>query len=749
MSSRIKLIIDSSKAIPTEIFNRKAFEWESQRAELIQQGREIKVQTPFGERTAAAYSVAPIDFIKDKEDKKDYLVASVDDKVWDLTRPLESSGTIRYHKWADGGRAQAVFWRSASTILGAATEKRMNLDQPEDRVMSSENTVGEDGFYNEFLLRNLDINRPDPSIVGTSQSILDLISGHPCYKLDSEQVKGIRETAKRLVDADVYFERLVVDIATAKQIFAQNPFQLYLVENFKRPEITLYRCGTHIIISPEAHVVSTGQVAAIDIVQQDATHFKPLLANHPNLPQTLRRVQGIAFPTTEALETWHARRKESARRDHRIVGKNQDLFMSHRVAPGSTFFLPYGTKLFIRLQEVLRSMYKRFGYEEIMTPLMYKKELWEKSGHWENYRDDMFLVGAEKDLGRMKEALDAEREGDSKAAQQANASVYGLKPMNCPGHCLVFARRYVSWRELPIRFADFSPLHRNEAHGALSGLTRLHRFHQDDAHIFCTLEQIQQEIQSTLHFFHVLYQQVLKFPRYRLVLATRPTSSMGEDAEWTQAEAALKAALNASGMDWTLAEGDGAFYGPKIDARIQDAAGKWHQTGTIQLDFQMPARFNLEYGDKQGKLSRPIMIHRAILGSFERTMAMMMEQTMGNWPFWLSPRQATVLPALSENIAMVEYADKVRAYIANGDETDAVFQHSWQRTFNVEVDKSNKHLSKRIRAAREARVNYILVAARDDVRDKTVDVRRNDEKLGKMTLPEVREMFIELDSKFE
>lgn len=320
--------------------------------------------------------------------------------------------------------------------------------------------------------------------------------------------------------------------------------------------------------------------------------------------------------------------------------------------------------MFNKLTNFLRTQYRLFGFDEVITPTIYKKSLWEKSGHWENYAEDMYSV-----TGRGAE-------GRTEGKQVGEDEEYGLKPMNCPGHCLLFASQRRSYRDLPIRFADFSPLHRNEISGSLSGLTRVRRFHQDDGHIFCRPSQIREEISRSLEFVRMVY-QVLGLGPYRLALSTRPKDHyIGTLEEWDNAEAALKQSLDESGQVWTVNEGDGAFYGPKIDIVLKDSDGKEHQTATIQLDFQLPKRFELEYQapapeleqkgltttdpsllEKEGPV-RPVMVHRAILGSVERLMALLIEHYNGRWPFWLSPRQAVIL-TVSDKEHIVNYAKEV------------------------------------------------------------------------------------------
>ncbi|KAG0167848.1 54S ribosomal protein L39, mitochondrial [Apophysomyces sp. BC1034] len=415
--------------------------------------------------------------------------------------------------------------------------------------------------------------------------------------------------------------------------------------------------------------------------------------------------------------------------DHRAIGKAQALFMIHPHSPGSIFMLPHGTRIVQKLQDFLRKEYSNFGYDEVMTPLIYKKELWETSGHWQNYMEDMFMVRSGREKVGCQHGEHDDEEGNS---------IYGLKPMNCPGHCLIFDSTQKSYRDLPIRLADFSPLHRNEASGALTGLTRVRRFHQDDAHIFCTEGQITSEISSCLNFVDRVY-NAFRFPHYDLTLSTRPESNyIGSINEWDNAENALKQALDSTQRPWSIKEGDGAFYGPKIDIMVKDSSGRSHQTATIQLDFQLPQRFDLKYADENDHIKTPVIIHRAILGSVERMMAILIEHTGGKWPFWLSPRQGMVMPVASQ---FSEYASKVAKELSLGNGSE-------DRYF-VDVDTSPRdRLNKKIRLAQQQRYNFIFVVGQKEQDSGTVNVRTRDgEILGTKSLEEVRHMFSDLTSK--
>ncbi|KAF2435453.1 class II aaRS and biotin synthetase [Tothia fuscella] len=434
--------------------------------------------------------------------------------------------------------------------------------------------------------------------------------------------------------------------------------------------------------------------------------------------------------------------------DHRQLALEQGIFTTSPYSPGSPLLLPNGSDMFLKLAACLRSLYPKFGFREVITPSIYKKSLWEKSGHWKNYADDMFEVRGRGASGAKKDAEIGEDE------------TYGLKPMNCPGHCLLFKAEKRSYRQLPIRFADFSTLHRNEISGALSGLTRVRRFHQDDGHIFCRPVQIYEEIKKTMEFIHLVYGTIFQLGPYRLLLSTRPKENyIGTLEEWDNAEAALKSALETSGREWSINEGDGAFYGPKIDIILKDSDGKEHQTATIQLDFQLPKRFELEYIapapdlEQKGAVTRktdpklletsgpvtPVIIHRAVLGSLERFMALLIEHYNGTYPLWISPRPVVILTA-TDSPRVTDYAEHV-AYTLHQSpwaksesqghvdsrtklqkRSSLLVPYARQTPLHADIDSSKRSLGKKMVEARKKGYNYIIVVGEKDVADETVNL---------------------------
>jgi threonyl-tRNA synthetase len=420
--------------------------------------------------------------------------------------------------------------------------------------------------------------------------------------------------------------------------------------------------------------------------------------------------------------------------DHRTLAQTHELFITSPYSPGSPLLLPNGAYVFQKLQAFLRAQYPQFGFQEVITPTIYKKSLWETSGHWENYAEDMFSV-----QGRGAS-------GQTESAEAGQDEEFGLKPMNCPGHCLLFRDEIKSYRDLPIRYADFSALHRNEISGALTGLTRVRRFHQDDAHIFCRPDQILSEIEQTLKFVGMVYDTFGLGP-YKLLLSTRPTDSfIGTVEEWDRAEQQLTEALDNSGREWAVNEGDGAFYGPKIDIVLKDANGKEHQTATIQLDFQLPQRFDLQYqaspeelelaslsaGDKDLHPTnrRPVIVHRAIYGSLERFMALLIEHYAGKYPFWLSPRPAVIL-AVNDDPEVLKHARHVQSVLSGLRTSTANLASTSRPTpqpintthLPIDIDISDRSLGRKKLDARAKKYNHVIVVGTKEADMKSVQLQ--------------------------
>nr|XP_047910239.1 threonine--tRNA ligase, mitochondrial [Anser cygnoides] len=424
-----------------------------------------------------------------------------------------------------------AFWQSSAFVLGAV------LEQFYGATLCS-TVATEDGFFCDAHMGDRTVQR--------------------------SELPALEDACMAFARAQHRFERLEATREQLAELFKHNSFQLQRIEEeVTSPTATVYRCGPLLQLCPGPLLGHTGLIGALRVLTSSAAFW-----GDPAERRSLQRVAAVAFPSTQDLEAWQQAQDAAALRDHRRIGREQELFFFHKLSPGSCFFLPRGAHVYNALVDFIRSEYQARGFCEVVTPNVFSPRLWELSGHWQHYSAHMFSF-------------------------TAGTETLSLKPMNCPAHCLMFAHRPRSWRELPLRLADFGVLHRNEPPGSLTGLTRVRRFQQDDAHIFCTLEQLEDEIGGCLDFVRSVY-AVLGFS-FRLALATRPDGFLGDAATWDRAEQQLERSLRDFGEPWELSRGDGAFYGPKIDIRIQDALGRHHQCGTIQLDFQMPERFGLEY----------------------------------------------------------------------------------------------------------------------------------------------------------
>uniref|UniRef100_A0A7N6BHV8 threonine--tRNA ligase n=1 Tax=Anabas testudineus TaxID=64144 RepID=A0A7N6BHV8_ANATE len=462
--------------------------------------------------------------------------------------------------------------------------------------------------------------------------------------------------------------------------------RLQLVEQqMNGPYITVYR-----YLTPSFSFAISLFLCSLSVTPQLSS---VTLANHTE-SSGLMRLLGVAFPGEKDKDEWEKEQEAARRRDHRRIGTDQELFFFNDVSPGSCFFLPKGAHIYNTLTDFIKSEYRRRGFTEVVTPTLYSTALWQRSGHWDHYSENMFTVTSE------------------------GSQTYALKPMNCPAHCLMFEHRVRSWRELPVRWADFGALHRNELSGALGGLTRVRRFCQDDAHIFCTPGQLEEEIVACLDFVRSVY-RVFGFS-FHCLLSTRPTPCLGEPEQWDNAEQQLERSLQQFGERWELNPGDGAFYGPKIDIQIKDAIGRQHQCATIQLDFQLPIRFDLQYVGQDGQLHRPVMIHRAVLGSLERMIAILAENFGGKWPLWLSPAQIMVIPV-------------------GGNSESYAKQQFHEAGFMVDLNEDQgATLNKKIRSAQLAQYNYIFVVGDKESESGTVNVRsRGGKQLGRRPTEEL------------
>jgi threonyl-tRNA synthetase len=507
-----------------------------------------------------------------------------------------------------------------------------------------------------------------------------------------EDLAKIEEVMREIAKSNIPFERQEMPREEAIRFFRDRnePFKVEILEGIDAPRVSLYRQGDFIDLCRGPHVASTGQVNHFKLLSSSGAYWRGDERN-----PMLQRIYGTAWLTQEELDKHLWRLEEAKKRDHRKLGRELDLYAFHDISPGAPFWLPNGWTIVRELERFVREVLDARGYQEISTPILVNKKLWEQSGHWDHYRENMFLVESEE-------------------------QTFGLKPMNCPESTVVYRQALRSYRDLPLRFADMGRLHRNERSGTLTGLMRVRQFTQDDAHIYCRLDQIQDEITGVLELVREWYKTFMLEPFFKL--STRPEKSLGTDEQWHAAEGALQDALRANGLAFELNPGDGTFYGPKIDVDVQDALGRRWQVATIQVDFQQPDRFALEYIDSDGQAKRPVMIHRAIFGSFERFVGVLVEHYAGAFPTWLAPVQARVLPISEKHI---EYARSVHGRLRGA-------------RIRAELDDRNEKLGYRIRDAQVRKVPYMLVCGAREAENGTVSLRhRTGDDLGAVPIDRV------------
>ncbi|KAH0597152.1 hypothetical protein MHUMG1_05462 [Metarhizium humberi] len=684
------------------------------------------------EISATAWETTPGQLLKHvaKVIASEAVVAKVNGEVWDLTRPLEADCAVSYLSSKDP-EGRAVFWHSAAHVLGEACEHQFGC-------MLSHGPPTNMGFFYDMAMREGD------AVKETDRPALEAL-------------------AKKFFKEKQQFERVEIAKEDLRKLFGYSKYKMHYIEKFVPDggSTTVYRNGSLVDLCTGPHIQNTKQISAFKIMGNSSAYFLGDQAN-----DSLQRISGVAFPKNDQMKEWLTYLEEAKKRDHQLIGKNQKLFWFSPLSPGSPFFLPHGTRIFNAIQTMLREQYWMRGYDEVHSPLMYDVQLWKTSGHWDHYQEDMFRVPLKHTHGAAPDAPvasgpDAGKDADKPAGKDGeNAEVakleqerlFALKPMNCPGHALMFASEERSYRSLPWRVADFSVLHRNEASGALTGLTRVRKFQQDDAHIFCTIDQVTDELRGLFKFMTHVY-TMFGFP-FKLKLSTRPDSYMGKLSDWDAAEDRLKKALQEfKGDDWVINPGDGAFYGPKIDVTVNDALGREFQCATIQLDFQLPQNFNLLYrtnestadrakgeGEEEGGIpsgmARPVMIHRAVIGSFDRFMGIIIEHFGGKWPFWLSPRQVMVIPIMKD---AEDYAREVRDILHDA-------------KLYADVDVSGNTLQKKIRAAQLAQYNFVMVVGAEEIEKRAVNIRNRDDpssqqKGAMIDLDEVVKLLVELKAE--
>ncbi|MFO7769012.1 MAG: threonine--tRNA ligase [bacterium] len=602
------------------------------------------------------------------------LAAEINGRVVDLDAPLEESGPFRIHTF-DSEEGQEVFWHSTAHLTAQAV-KRL--------YPSAKLAIGppvEQGYY------------------------YDIDFGEP---ISSEDLEKIEAEMERIVQEDLEIRHSTLPLDEAKSFFeeAGETYKVRILEDLKADEevaltddeeVSLYSQGEWTDLCRGPHVPSTGRLKAFKLTRLAGAYWRGDPEN-----EQLQRVYGISFPRASQLESYLERIEEAKKRDHRKIGREMDLFSFQPEGPGFPFWHPSGTILFNTVSDYIRGKLTERGYHEIRTPLILSEELWHKSGHWEHYRDNMYFTEIDEDD-------------------------FAVKPMNCPGACLIYASDLRSYRDLPLRMAEMGLVHRHELSGVLHGLTRVRSFTQDDAHHYCTPDQVEAEAATIVELVREVYAD-FGFQDYRVELSTRPEKYAGTVEMWDRAEAQLTSVLDESGLEYTVNEGDGAFYGPKIDFHVRDSIGRSWQLGTVQVDYSMPEAFDLEYVGSDGERHRPVMIHRAIFGSVERFLGILIEHYAGDFPLWLAPRQVVVIPVGEGHRP---YARDIAGRMHEGG-------------LRTEVDDRDEKVGYKIREGETGRVPFMLVVGDREQEAGSVSVRRRKEgDIGTMTV----EAFLELAQK--
>lgn len=588
----------------------------------------------------------------------------------DLNYKIEDSCEIKILKFEDE-EGKYIFRHSSAHLMAHAVLKLF----PEAKL-----TIGpvvEEGFYYDI--------------------------DHPPFK--EEDLARIEAEMKIIAKQNLPITRKEIPVKEALKMFKDNKYKVEILKNIeefgegktdKSDIVSVYEQGEFFDLCRGPHLPSTGMIKAFKLTKIAGAYWRGDAKN-----KQLQRIYGISFPDKKLLQEYLDLIVEAEKRDHRKIGRNLELYTFHEYSPGSPFFHPKGAVIYNELLKLMREEYRKRGYDEVITPLVYDKTLWEISGHWEHYKEDMFLI-------------------------KIDNKEFGLKPMNCPSHLLMYKMKTKSYRDLPWRVADFAALHRNELKGVLGGLTRVRKFSQDDGHIFCTPEQAEKELVDLMDFIHFIYKDVFDMD-VEINLSTRPEKAMGSIEIWNKSQAILEKALTSMKLPYNVKQGEGAFYGPKIDIDIRDALGRKWQCATVQMDMLMPKRFEATYEGQDGQKHTPIMIHRAIFGSLERFIGIITEHYAGKFPLWLSPVQVKVLTI----------ADRHEIY------ADRVVETLMHESIRVQKDYRAETLNKKIREAQLEQVNYIVVVGDKESETETVSVRtRDNEVKGAITIEEFKKLLI-------
>lgn len=578
--------------------------------------------------------------------KKEACSAEVNGALVDLRCIPEDNSDIKILTFNDRGGKEA-YWHTASHILAQAVKRIRN-----DAKLGIGPSI-EEGFYYDFDL-----------------------SGH----FTDDNIPRIEEEMRSIIKEDIPIIRKELPREEAINLFNERnePYKIELINDLPGKHITLYEQGDFVDLCRGPHLMSTGKVKVISLLNLAGSYWRGDERN-----PMLQRIYGIAFPKQKLLEEFLHYRKEAQKRDHKKLGKELELFTFFQEGPGFPFWYPKGTTLYHTILDYCRHILDKYEYKEIKTPFIMREGLWHQSGHWDHYHENMYFT-------------------------EIDDNPFAVKPMNCPGHLLLYKAHRHSYRELPLKYAEFGIVHRHEKSGVLNGLFRVRMFTQDDAHIFCTTQDLEKEISALITIIDEVY-NTFGFENYELELSTRPKTYIGSSEIWDISEKALQDALDKHGVPYQVNKGEGAFYGPKIDFHIQDSLKRRWQCGTIQVDFSMPERFDLKYIDSEGSMQRPVMIHRAILGSIERFIAQLIEHYAGNFPTWLAPVQVRVL-SLSAQTS--EY-------------TTRVYEKIKQAGIRTELDIREETIGNKIRKAENDKIPYMIIIGRKEQENDTISVRKH------------------------
>lgn len=620
---------------------------------------------------------------------KRVVALAIGDKVFDLHTPvpLTDEDTIKVVQAGDP-LALPIIRHSTAHMMADAVQRLF----PGTKVAFGPAT--EDGFFYDY--------------------------DYPGGTFSDDDLAAIEAKMLEIVEEDSAFERKVVSREELEAILTKLD-EPYKLEHLGRLEgdLSIYKHGEWVDLCEGPHVPSTRFLSAFKLTHVAGAYWRGDERN-----PMLQRIYGTAFANPKHLRSHLKRIEEAKKRDHRKLAKELDLVAFHPLAPASPFFTARGSIVYNGLVDYVRELYKRFEYDEVITPQIFDRSLFETSGHLPAYGENMFMAATQDGLEKAAKELIANPPKDAESCEKTLEEHirFGVKPMNCPCHALMFGMKRHSYRELPVRMADFGRLHRYERSGVVQGMTRVRTFAQDDAHIFCTVDQMQDEIAQFLDLVYDVYKD-FGFSEVRVVIATRPDERLGSDEIWDHSEQALIKAVESKGLPFEIAEGEGAFYGPKIEFHLKDAIGRPWQLGTMQADYNLPERFDLSYIDADNTAHRPVMLHRAILGSVERFYGVLMEHVGGNFPTWLAPEQIKLVTVASDyNEYAHEIATELRA-----------------AGFRVKVDDANERLGAKIRAARLMRVPYIGVIGQKEAEGRGLAIRSRDENkdLGFMPIADV------------